>query len=422
MNRTVMRIGAATAAAALTILTVAPAHAAIVSQSTANALTLGIAGNEFDSGTVQATHDGTSESVTGETNPTVGLLDGQDLLQLSVLAQEATARVLQNGDGNSFACSGVAGEGGAVVEVGDSSCIAPGEPISVSLANVDLSNADLFNVQSALAPLNAIGDPLIDALLGPLTSALADAIGDTALGEIGLFGSLGAVEARCVALPGSAEGTANIVDGDIYLQIPGGDRINLVSLPANPAPNTEVLVQIDDVVNVLLDGVEQQVANMLDGALAEVNNALLNPLRDLLLDELLEQLNEGLLPLTSALQDNLLKVVLNKQSASAGYIEVTGLSLEVLPAAIEFIDAPLVNAEIANVTCGPNGRFAPPTGPEGPEEPEEPKEPKEPKLPEVPTVVASGVSGGPNYGGIAVGLLLTLALAGGLLGRRSILQ
>ena len=139
MKRNITRIGALGAAVALTALGIAPAMAAeVASQASASAITIGIAGNAQDSGRVTATNDGENETVEGETNPPISVLTSQDVLNLGVLAQDATATV-EGEDGVSAACAGVAGDGGAVAEVGDSDCITPGQPIGVDIANLDLS-------------------------------------------------------------------------------------------------------------------------------------------------------------------------------------------------------------------------------------------------------------------------------------------
>ena len=138
MKRTAVRLGAATAATALVMLSSAPAHAATVSQASASALQIGIGGTPAEvTGEVVATNDGTGETVTGETNPPVSVLQNQALANVGVLAQEATARVATNGEGNSAACAGVAGNGGAVVGVGESQCITPGDPVGTASGSTD---------------------------------------------------------------------------------------------------------------------------------------------------------------------------------------------------------------------------------------------------------------------------------------------
>ncbi|MDP3892701.1 hypothetical protein [Nocardioides sp.] len=413
MNRSASRLGAALGVAALITMASAPAYAAtIVSQSSANALTIGIAGSPADSGTVTATNDGSGEKIQGETNPPIDVLDNQKLLNVGVLAQQATARVANNGDGNSAACAGVAGNGGSVAQIGESSCINPGDPIGVSIANLDLTGVVLIDPASALGPLDPLNE-LGDVLVGPLTQALSDGLAP--LGDTGLGGTLGAVEARCTASPGTASGTANIVDSRLTLSV-SGTEVVLANLPANPPPNTDVLVNLDVVGDMLLTTLETNFNDALDGALTPLTEPLIEGIREPLVDGLLAQIAPQLEPLS----ENILRVILNEQTGSNGRIEVTAISLDLLPAAQEFADAPLVSADIANVTCGPNGRFV--SDPEDPKTPKNPKDPKDPKLPEIPTVVASGVAGEPTNTTqnalTALAALMVLATTAGVLGLR----
>ncbi|HET7194119.1 MAG TPA: hypothetical protein VFI99_03935, partial [Nocardioides sp.] len=138
--RNLRRLGALSGVTVLALMTMGPALAAdIISQASANALTIAVAGNGQGSGTVTATHDGKHESVQGETAPPVHLLGGQQLLSAGVLAQEATAAADGDGAGSSAACAGIAGQGGSVAQIGDSSCLRPGQPIGLTFANLDLS-------------------------------------------------------------------------------------------------------------------------------------------------------------------------------------------------------------------------------------------------------------------------------------------
>lgn len=418
MNRSgsASRLGAALGVAALITMASAPAYAAtIVSQSSANALTIGIAGSPADSGTVTATNDGSGEVKQGETNPPIDVLGNQDLLNVGVLAQEATARVAGNGDGNSAACAGVAGNGGSVASIGDSSCINPGDPIGVSIANLDLTGVVLIDPASALGPLDPLNE-LGDVLLAPLTQALSEGLAP--LGDTGLGGTLGAVEARCTASPGTATGTANIVDSRLTLDV-SGTEVVLANLPAYPPPNTDLLVNLDVVGEMLLNTLETNFNDALDGALTPLTEPLIEAIREPLIEDLLGQIAPQLAPLSK----DVLRVMLNEQTRSNGRIEVTALSIDLLPAAQQFGSGPLVSADIANVTCGPNGRFVEdPDEPNNPNNPNSPKDPTDPKLPEIPTVVASGVAGEPDNSTrnalTALAALMVLATTAGVMGLR----
>jgi len=408
----VLRFGAILGAVTVSTLAVAPVFAAApVAQASSNAITLDIAGTEgFGSGTVKATHDGTTETKTGESNPTVGVLGNQSLLNIGVLAQEATANTEANGDGTSAACGGVAGEGASVVQVGDSSCINPGEPIGINLANLDLTDIITIDPASALGPLSALNAPLA-GILGQITAPLSSALSDALGGATGLGGGLDAVTAHCTAAPGTAEGGVDVVNGQLSVDL-AGTKIKLLDLPVNPAPNTHLVTDLDEVVNAILDGVETDLNNTLDGALGALS-AVIDPLQTQIVTAIVGPIADALAPL----EDAVLDVTLNEQSKTADTINITALHLELLPAAADFIGASAVDLKLGTVSCGPNGRYAtPPTPTDNPENPENP---------DVPTVVDSGVGGNSSTTTILAATAALMALAGtaGLIGyRRSLIK
>lgn len=403
-----LRLGAVAAAATLSGLALAPALAAPLAQADATAVSGSLGGSPTDSGTVAAADTGDGEQVTGTTNPPVGVLGNQQLLNVGVLAQEATARVT-DGSGASAACAGIAGNGGSVAQVGSSRCLTPGQPVGLSVANLDLTGAVLFDPASALAPLNGL-QPVMDQVVGPLTNAVSQSLAP--LGETGLAGTLGAVEARCTATPGAADGSAHLVDSRLSLSL-GGTQVEVVNLPVDPAPDTDVLVNLDGVVDTVLAGLREDLTTTLDGQLAPLS-AVIDPVQEQIVDAVVAQVAPQLAPLS----DNVLKLVLNKQTRTADSIEVTALSLELLPAARDFTDAPLATAEIGRVRCGPAGVVETVEAPTTVEN----ARPR-PKLPKRPTVVASGVAGPqqPGYDGlVAPAALLALAVTSGAIGYRRI--
>lgn len=410
MNRRVLRFGAIMGTVTVSMLAIAPVFAAApVSQASSNALTLSIAGSPISSGTVKATNDGDTETKTGETNPLVGVLGNQSLLNVGVLAQEAQAKIAGNGDGTSAACGGVAGEGaGFAANVGDSNCLTPGDPVGLSIANLDLTGSTVIDPTSLLtgplAPLN----PFLAQILGPLTSAISSALAP--LGNTGLGGTLDAVYAHCTAAPGTAEGGASIANAKLTLSLAGTD-VDLVNLPANPPPNTHVLTDLDVVLNTVLDGLREDLDTTLTGVLAPLG-AVIVALQDNLVDSVVAQVADALSPL----EDNILDITLNKQTKTADTIKITALDLQLLPAAAQFTGSSLVAAEIGTVSCGPNGKKTanPPTD-----------DPSDDPTPETPTVVDSGVAG---QGGstarnvlLATGALMAMAGTAGLIGYRRML-
>lgn len=401
MKHRLIKSVAVTGAAGLICLAASPGYAAtIVSQASATALILEVAGSGADTGEVSATNDGTGETKTGSTLPSIELLDPQPLLNLGVLAQDATATI-SGQDGISAACSGIAGEGGSLVVIGESGCLNPGEPIGISIPGLNLTGVETIPTGSVLDALNVLLDPIEDAVLGPVTAAITDALAP--LGDLGISGNLGVVQSVCHAAPGVATGSANIADATIDLNVPGMEPLNLVTLPVNPAPNTKVITDLDEVINAILAGIEADLNVSLGGAL--------NPILDLgLLDTIKQQLITGVLgPVADALAplEDLLDITLNEQPAHpADSIQVTALHLELLPVAAEALGAPLLNLEIAKVSCGPNGRVGTPR-------------PPTPPLPEIPTVVDSGSAGDSNDSGAALaGGLLVIAGAAAAMGYR----
>ncbi len=299
-----------TASAALTVLFLssgsglaAAAEAPSVARAEATAVRGVLAGTPEDSGTFTATHDGrTASTTTGTATPQAGVLGNQRLLNLGILAQEATASLV-DGAGASAACAGIAGNGGSVAQVGGSRCLTPGEPVGLSVANLDLTGAVVADPASALEPLNAL-QPVIDQLVGPVTQAVSAGLAPA--GETGLAGTLGAVEASCTAGPAGLTGASHIVDGRLTLAV-GGQQVDLLALPVDPAPNTELFVNLDAVATTVLDGVRSQLNQALEGQAAPLDAAI-DPVQQEIVDGVLAQVGPQLAPLS----DNVLKVVLEQ--------------------------------------------------------------------------------------------------------------
>jgi hypothetical protein len=434
LKRRVLRIGAILGAATVSTLAIAPAFAAAAtSQATAQSLHISIAGTDAVSQKVTATNDGSGESKNNaSTLPTIaGLFPGNNLLGAGVAPQDAGA----NSDGTSFACAGIAGTGsdGAIVNTGKSACNIDGQPLTLDLANLDLGSIILSDDSALGAALNNI--PGIGALLQTLgvnLDALVDqidaAVGSTPLGELSLGGSLSAIEGVCTANPDSATGDANIVDSSggsnqtpIDVTLPGvADPIVVANFPANPPPNTHVLVDLDDVTATLITALETEIDTAVGGALSGLN---LGVLLDTIQDQVVAQLVAQLQPLLQPLQDNLLDITLNKQVVGNGgrSIDVVALDAQVLPAAQQFTGSSLISGQIGEVTCGPNTRATTTTGGGDTANPSDNGD-----LPDIPTVVDSGLAGHQNHTGRdvlgATAALMLLAGTAGLLGYRRMLN
>ena len=289
MKKTGMKVAATGLAAGLLVAAAGPGYAAtVVAQSSATALSLSIAGSGFDSGTYAATDDGSGEKVTGESNPPVDVLNNQNLVDVGVLAQEASTKIVGK-DGTSKACSGVAGQGGAVGQIGESGCLTPGDSFGVNFANLNLSDVVTIDPASALGPLAQL-NPVVQALLGPITSALSSALGSTPIGDLSIGGTFGAIQAVCSATPGAATGAANITDATLGATI-AGQSVNLVTLPTRPAPNTEVVTDLDKVLDVILDGVKTDVTASLNG-IASPLGTLTDAIKTQIVDTVVAQVAE----------------------------------------------------------------------------------------------------------------------------------
>jgi len=358
-HRLFVRSGSAAAAASLALLSSGPALAADpVARASATALQLGVAGQGTDTGTYTATNDGHGESTSGNSSPALPVLAGQRMTDLGTLAQDA-ATSMSGRTGRSAACAGVAGEGATLVQVGDGArCLTGGQTITL-----DAAHADFSKVQVLPASITQGYD-------GPVAAAIAAAVSPVvdqalaALGDPGLGIDLGAVQASCTAGGGSADGTASIADASAYIEGPAPiGHVTLVDLPVHPAPNTHVVTGLSAVVEAIQRGVDTQVAHSLGGANGPLSTLTL-PLGqtvDTIVDAVQSNVTDALGTQLAPLEQNVLDIVLNKQSRpAADAIDVTALDARVLPAARQFVDADLVSLTIGHVTCGPNGRAAAP--------------------------------------------------------------
>lgn len=348
MRHQVRRASAIALSAALVGLTGAPASAAtVVARASASAVVVTVAGTPTDSGTYSVTNDGSAQTATGSNRPAVSALTGQSLVSAGALAQDAVTTT----SGRSAACSGVAGEGATVAAVGDGQCLTPGGTLALSAGTLDLSHLQIVQstvlqgldqqVQTALTP---VLDPVVGALQGGLQTGLRQ------LGDPGLFVGLGAVQSRCTAAPGSADGDATLADAGAYVQV-GGQRVDLLSLPVHPAPNTKITAGLGDVALAVENALRSQLSTALAGSLGPLSAAVDQAA---VLDTVLANLGGQLAPLDATV----LSGTLNRQvRPTAGSIEVTALSLDVLPAAA--LGPPPLSVQLGRSTCGPSDRIAP---------------------------------------------------------------
>ena len=413
-SRPTARLLAAGGVLVLTGLAAAPASAAaVVSRADANAATVSIAGNGQGTGTVEATYDG-QERVTGQTQPPAAPFS-QDFVDLGVLTQQATA-----GNGSSAACAGVAGRGGGIVQIGDGSCLTPGDTVRGSLSDVSLDAFGLEPPEELPLPaelgglLGGLegGRAQLDALVKQVVAGV-----DDQLGPLGLALSFDAIEGRCRVDDGSPSGSASITNAKLVLS-GGGQEIDVVDLPANPGPNTEVTTDLSKVADTLLNAVTTQFQTQLNGATEPLARAT-EQLRAGLVTAFRDNIDGQLAPL----RDNVLSVLLNEQSRpTSDSIRVSALHAQVLPAAAQAVGASLADVRIGNADCGPADRVpaqaaAPPA--------------KKKAVPELPTAVSAGVEKDPGAAAtplsarlldaaplVALGLTGLLIAGAGVLGLR----
>ncbi|MCG5446545.1 hypothetical protein NIE79_005245 [Micromonospora sp. NIE79] len=189
---------------AMVVLAASPAMAD-TSQSSASALQISLLGGGLaSSGTASATNDGTTESISGNQNPPLGVLGGQTVITAGVLGQSVRAF----NDGTSAACAGVLGTGGSItIGPGGSCLVTPGAGVTLTLGT------------SGLATISLVAD---------------------------------AIYSSCTATSSpSATGTASLVNARIVSTILGIET-TLLALPVNPAPNTGL--SIPGLIDLTLNG------------------------------------------------------------------------------------------------------------------------------------------------------------------------
>jgi hypothetical protein len=267
-----------------------------------------------------------------------------------------------NGNGRSAACAGIAGQGATLVQAGDgTSCLTGGRTVTLDAAHADFSKLRILPAEISQGLDTAIASAVSSAV-APVVNQVLDALGDPGIGI-----DLGAVQASCTSDRTSAQGTASIADATAYLQAPAPlGRIDLVSLPVHPAPNTHVLTDLSAVVTAIQKAVSTQLSTMLGGSSGPLS-ALTLPVGttlNMVLDQVRTNVTDVLGPQLAPLEQNVLDIVLNKQTRpSADSIDVTALDLSVLPAAKSFVGSDLVSVVAGHVTCGPSGRIAAPARP-----------------------------------------------------------
>ncbi|WP_299058368.1 hypothetical protein [uncultured Nocardioides sp.] len=398
--RTTTRLTATLTAAGVMALAAGPAMAAdttVVAQSEAEAIYLAIGGQALTDqlgGQFRAERTESGETTEGNNQPQASLITGQDSLSAGTLAQDAKTGIAGD-QGVSEACSGVAGAGSSFVGVGeDGRCLTPGRRAEIKLTPDGLNLDDLFDVEvvegtgsldDLLGQLPGGAQAIQDAL-DQLNAGLQDAL--EPLGNAGVVAGFSAITSECTAGPGEvATGDANLADVDVTLNFPeasGQDPIPLLELESDPAPNTKLVTQLDEV----LDEIFMSLIGNLDRDELGGLTGPLNEIREAIKDQILAQIAENAGPL----EENLLDGTLNKQTRAPGEIEVTAIDLAVLPVLEGQAGFNAVDLRLARSQCGPGAALPPPSI----------DNPTDPTSPDVPRFVPAG-AGGALGGSAAVG-------------------
>lgn len=406
------------AVTAIVGLSAAPAQAAQhVAQASATAVTMSVAGAGTGTGTYTATNDGSGQSTTGSNRPVIQALSGQKAISAGTLAQDAVATV-DGTTGSSVACSGLAGDGASLIQAGDGTCLSGGDTLSLDVASLDFSKLNVLS-----SPLFAGLDTQIEGLTkqgqDQLTSALTAALKPVvdAMGDPGLHLDSGAIQSYCTATGSKATGDSQLAGAGAYIDFPAPiGRVDLVSLPVNPKPNTHVVTNLKGAATAIEDAVSSQLDNGLGGILKQVPGLTggVQQAESAINTQILDALSKQLAPL----QDNLLDITLNKQTRGPGSISVTALDASVAPAAKQFTGSDLVHLSIGTSNCGPNGRVIPTAVHKSTPAKPQTTTPHKATPKKVPTVVTAGLARAPQDHGSAgrTALVALLILGAGGVG------
>jgi len=331
-------------------VTAAPATAAEKPQAKASsvALTVNVSDKvKADTGRYTATYNGKKTVNSGTNKPALPLLAGdQQLLSVGVFAQDAAA-TLQNGTAYSGACSALAGKGATLVAIGDgSSCVKPGEAVTVNLAELDLQKLGattdyLLNDESKdfhvkLGPVNDLVQTVVSGVL-------------TKVGGLSVGVDLDAAESTCMAQGTEFKGKTQLKNAAVTVNVPGKGDIKVADLPANPKKNTTVVPDLAPVTDAVLGRVDTLLQSGLkkDVGLGDMSVSIRI--------DLIEHIKEQLAVLLKGLETDLVKLTLNKQDKTAKSLEVSALDINVLDA-VKKVGAPTAaKVAIGTSTCGTNG-------------------------------------------------------------------
>ncbi|GGU07923.1 hypothetical protein [Nocardioides albus] len=341
---------AATAMIGLTV-TAAPATASAEkpqAKASSVALTVNVSDKvKVDTGRYTATYNGKKTVNSGTNKPALPLLGSdQKLLSVGVFAQDAAA-ALQDGTAYSGACSALAGKGATLVAIGDgSSCVKPGEAVTVNLAELDLqklgATTDYLltdqskSVHVKLGPVNDLVQAIVSGVLAKV-------------GKLSVGVDLDAAESTCMAQGSSFTGKTQLKNAAVTVNVPGKGDIKLADLPANPKKNTTVVPDLSPVTDAVLGRVDTLLKSGLENKFTPDDMGISIRI------DLIEHIKEQLAVLLKGLETDLVKLTMNKQEKTAKSLEVSALDIKVLDA-VKKVGAPTAaDVAIGTSTCGTNG-------------------------------------------------------------------
>ncbi|MBG6098343.1 hypothetical protein [Nocardioides luteus] len=339
-------------------VTAAPATASAEkpqAKASSVALTVNVSDKvKADTGRYTATYNGKKTVNSGTNKPALPLLEGeQQLLSVGVFAQDAAA-ALRNGTVYSGACSALAGKGATLVSIGDgSSCVKPGEAVTVNLAELDLQklgattdyvlNDESKDFHVKLGPVNDLVQNVVSGVL-------------TKVGGLSVGVDLDAAESTCVAKGSTFKGDTQLKNAAVTVNVPGKGDIKVADLPANPKKNTTVVPDLSPVTDAVLGRVDTLLQS---GLKSQAAGGLDISIRV----DLIEHIKEQLAVLLKGLETDLVKLTLNKQTlnkqaGTAKSLEVSALDIKVLDAVKKVGVPTAAKVAIGTSTCGTNGLTA----------------------------------------------------------------
>lgn len=380
------------AALLLTGLTQLPASATPLANSSAQALQLTLADQAvFSAPRTSKLDSEKGVAYEGSENPLPNMTPG--LLRLGTLVQTADSFKVGDTGHGSDAHSQVTDLGLDVANIDGATMLAipPAEElVQNAVDSLQLDNLSAAQLEEILGlpagTLTALPvaqlDPYIrqvqDAVngaAGQLTPALNDLMVqlDTNVElELGMA-QANAETFRSITDKVETTGGASLTNARVVATI-AGEELTILTLPSNSKPNTQFTQNLQGVTTAIrtevLDDFAANLDEILQGQLAGPYAQLAAQLED----QVIAQVDEGLAPLFSALNESVIRGTLNKQVKDASGMEVSALELEILPGASNFGITSLADMEVARAAVA-SAQAQEPSVPENPETPDEPNTP-----------------------------------------------